>query len=154
MSLVRVLVALVAVGGAVAAQDKPAGDASPLAGKWKVTAGAKNGERMDESKLNEVAVFTKDKVTMKTPDGAFEFTYTADAKATPMTVDMTVVKPDMFKGAKALGIVKVTGTAMTLCYNAEKDGKRPTIFQSSKDNKCFLFVLEKQPEVKKDEPKK
>lgn len=148
MSLVRALVTLVAVGGAAAAQDKPA-DAPPLVGQWKVTAGAKNGERMDQAKLNEVAVFGKDTITMKTPDGTFEFTYTADAKANPMTVDMTVVKPDMLKGAKALGIVRLAGNAMVLCYNAGKDGQRPAVFQSSKENKFFLFVLEKEPEAKK-----
>jgi len=141
MTLVRVLVVVAVAAAVVGAEDKPAFDAAKLVGNWKFTAGTKAGEKLDVTKYKDPAVFAKDTIVLKTEDATFEFKYTADAKATPVAVDMEIVKPDGFKGAKSKGIVKLDGDTMTLCYNPDGEGKRPEKFESTKDNGCFLFVM-------------
>lgn len=144
MKLVRALVVVaVAAGWAGAADEKPALDAGKLAGNWAVTGGAKAGEKVDATKYKNPAVFAKDTIGFKTEEGEFEFKFTVDAKASPAAVDLEIVKPDGFKGAKAKGILKLDGDKLTLCYNPEPDGKRPEKFESTKDNKFFLFEMKK-----------
>lgn len=144
MQLVRAMVLVaVATGLAVAADDKPALDAAKLAGNWTVTGGSKAGEKVDATKYKNPAVFAKDTIGLKTEEGEFEFKYTVDAKASPATIDLEIVKPDGFKGAKAKGILKLDGDKLTLCYNSEPEGKRPEKFESTKDNKFFLFEMKK-----------
>ena len=144
MTLVRAMVLAAAVAGfAVAADDKPALDGGKLAGNWAVTGGSKAGEKVDTSKYKNPAVFTKDTIGLKTEEGEFEFKYTVDAKASPAAVDLEITKPEGFKGAKAKGILKADGDKLTLCYNPEPDGKRPEKFESTKDNKFFLFEMKK-----------
>lgn len=148
MQLVRavVLVAVasgfsVGIGGA--ADEKPALDAAKLAGNWTVTAGTKAGEKADAAKYKNPAVFAKDTIGFKTEEGEFEFKYSVDAKANPATIELEILKPDGFKGAKAKGLIKLDGDKLWLVYNPEPEGKRPEKFESTKDNKFFLFEMKK-----------
>lgn len=144
MTSVRAAVLAAAVAGfAVAAEDKPALDAGKLVGTWKLTEGTKAGEKDDVSKLKEPGVFTKDTITVKNESGKFVFKYTVDAKASPAAIDLEITEPDGFKGAKSKGILKLDGDTLTLCYNPEPDGKRPEKFESTKDNKFFLWTMKK-----------
>jgi uncharacterized protein (TIGR03067 family) len=144
MTLVRALVVAVAVAGvSVAADEKPAFDAAKAVGNWKITAGTKAGEKLDTTKYKDPAVIAKDTIVLKTEEATFEFKYTADAKASPATIDLEIVKPDGFKGAKAKGLIKLDGDTLTLVYNPDGEGKRPEKFESTADNKFFLFSMKK-----------
>ena len=145
MTLVRAMVVMAAVAGAtVAADEKPAFDAAKLVGSWKITEGTKAGEKSDAAKLKSPAVFAKDTIDFKTEDGAFKFKYAADGKADPATIDLEILEPDGFKGAKAKGLLKLDGDTLTLVYNPDAEGKRPEKFESTKENKFFLFAMKKE----------
>jgi len=149
MTLVRAIVVTLAVVGVGMAEDKPAFDAAKLAGTWNFTAGTKAGEKADVSMLKDGAVFTKDTITLKNEMGAFEFKYKVDAKASPATIDLEMTAPEAFKGTKSQGLIKLDGDTLTLIYNTDMDAKRPTKLESTKDNKCFLWVLTKAKAEKK-----
>jgi hypothetical protein len=46
---------------------------------------------------------------------------------------------------KALGIIKWEGDTMQLCYDPMGQ-TRPTTFESTADNGCFMFTLKRQSE--------
>lgn len=144
MTRVRALVVAVAVAtGAAVAADEKAFDAAKLAGTWKLTEGTKGGEKADVAGLKEGAVFTKDTITLKNDMGTFKFKYSVDAKASPATIDLEITEPEGFKGTKSQGLVKLDGDTLTLIYATEPDAKRPTKFESTKENKYYLWVLKK-----------
>lgn len=149
MTLVRALVVTLAVAGVGMAEDKPAFDAAKLAGTWKFTAGTKAGEKADMSMLKDGAMFTKDTITLKNEMGTFEFKFKVNAKASPATIDLEMTAPEAFKGTKSLGLIKLEGDTLTLIYNTDMDAKRPAKFESTKDNKCFLWVLTRDKAEKK-----
>ena len=128
-----------------AAKDdaKPAAkfDPASLVGAWTVTAGTKDGVKMDKPG-GDVTV-TKDKITFKAPDGmVFEFGYTVDAKATPAAIDLEILAPEGFKGAKAKGIVTVDKDVAKLAYHPMM-GERPKGFEAKKDSGEFSFEWKK-----------
>jgi uncharacterized protein (TIGR03067 family) len=50
------------------------------------------------------------------------------------------------KGFKAEGIIALDGDTLKLAYSTNIpgfDGKRPEKFESTKDNKAFLFLMKK-----------
>ena len=156
MFWIRTLALTLALTVAVSAEDKkedkkPADfDAKALVGKWTFTEGMKAGEKTEADKLKEPAEITADKITLKTADATFVFKYTADAKASPVAIDMEILEPDGFKGAKAKGIIAVDGEKLKLAYNPAPDGARPTDFKSTKDNGNHVYMLKM---AKKDDKK-
>jgi uncharacterized protein (TIGR03067 family) len=145
-------VAVLFAGVALAADEKEDAkfDAAKMEGTWTITAGMKNGEKAEVDKYKDAVEITKDKITLKTPDGSFVFKYTVDAKASPASVELEIVEPDMFKGSKATGIVKLDGDTLTLCYPA-MGGDKPKDFDAKKDSGNYSFTMTKAAkEEKKD----
>lgn len=133
-------------------------DAAKLVGEWKITDGMKAGEKIADDAGKGAVTITKDKISLKSMDMSFVFAYKIDDKKDPIAVDMEMLEPEGFKGAKALGIVKLDGDKFTLCYNPTMGGARPTKFDSTKDNGNFMFVHTKakkddKPDEKKPEKK-
>lgn len=149
---------MVGVTAATAQDDKKAGKLDPekLVGTYMVTEGQKAGEKVGDEAKKGAVIFTKEKITIKGEDGMdFVFTYTLDAKADPATVDMEMILPEALKGAKALGIISMSGDEARLCYHPE--GKeRPKKFESSSENGYHLFTMKKGKAADKPkvEPKK
>lgn len=127
--------------GAVADDKKPSLDPDKLVGEWKLTAGTKNGDKIDN--ISGDVKFTKDKITMKGEnDMVFEFAYTIDGKSDPAAIDMEILAPESFKGGKALGIVALDGETFKLAYNPFVR-ERPKDFEAKKDSGEFSFELKK-----------
>ena len=95
----------------------------------------------------------KDKISYKAGDMAFVFGFKADHAKDPIAVDLEILEPEGLKGAKALGIVKLDGEKLTLCYNPAMGGARPTKFESTKDNGFYMFVHEKAKKGEKKDDK-
>ncbi len=118
-------------------------DAAKLAGNWEYVSGKKAGDAVEKDHLQGNVVITKDTITMPAgPNEKIVVTFKIDAKASPASIDMEITD-GQFKGGKAIGIVMTEGDTLTLCYSPNPDGKRPTKFESTKDNAAHLFVLKK-----------
>ncbi len=146
MNLVRALVLGVGLATvpAAGADDKPTKiDPKKLVGEWKIKEGWKAGEKATGDALKAPVILTKDTVTIKgdKPEETFEFTYKVNADKGE--IDLEITKPEMLKGAKTQGIVKLEDGKFTLCYHPMGE-KRPTEFKSTKENGFYLFVMEKK----------
>lgn len=142
--------AAVLFAGVGFADDKKAVkfDAGKMEGKWSITAGTKNGEKADADKYKDAVEITKDKITLKTPDGTFVFKYTVDDKTSPATINLEILEPDAFKGSKAAGIVKMDGDSLVLCYPA-MGGDKPKDFDAKKDSGNYAFTMKKAAKADK-----
>jgi uncharacterized protein (TIGR03067 family) len=127
------------------AQDKKdaAFDAGKLVGEWTYVEGTKAGEKVPKDNLAGKVTFTKDTVTVPAgPDMKFLMAYKLDTKASPVAIDLEI-KDGPVKEGKAQGIIAVEGDTLKFCYVAAPGGKRPTKFESTKDNGAFYFVLKR-----------
>ncbi len=164
MTLLKKLLVLGVLFGTISfvvAEDKPAEkkvekvkfDAKKLVGKWTVSEGSKNGTAVDPKNIKEPITFTKDKITMVTPDATFEFKYTLDEKADPVTIDLEITS-EVFKGSKAPGIIKFDGDKLMLAYGVNmtdpEKTARPKEFGGKKDSDSFSYTFTKAKEEKKD----
>jgi uncharacterized protein (TIGR03067 family) len=141
-SFVLALFAVAVVGGE---EKKPAFDPAKLVGDWTYVSGVRGGEKVEQKHLAGKVAFTKDTITVpgSSPDEKFVMSYKIDTKATPAAIDMEI-KEGPAKGGKAEGIIALEGGELKLCYIVhlgEDKAKRPTKFESTKENQAFYFVL-------------
>lgn len=154
MTRVLVFAAAALFAAGLSAQDKDAPakkkmekiDPAKLVGSYKLVSGMKAGEKMTAEAEQSPIVFTKDKITMKSKDMAFAFSYKVDEDKTPATIEMTITEPKELKDKKATGILKMEAGKLVLCYHP-KGENTPKVFKSTKENEYHLF------ELKKDEKK-
>ena len=145
MKVLGTLFALVAVAGLSSAEEKKF-DASKLEGKWKITEGMKNGEKVKDDNLKADIIITKDTVTIKAPDMTHVMSYKLDTSKSPVHIDMEG-KEGPAAGTKGEGIIEVDGDTLKLAYTTNIpgfDGKRPEKFDAPKDSKAFYFVMKKE----------
>jgi uncharacterized protein (TIGR03067 family) len=147
MKLFASLFALVAVASLSVAEEKKAAkfDVEKIVGKWKFTEGTKAGTKVDAKNLESEVTFTKDTVTIKDPEMTHVMKFKIDASKSPIQIDMEGEEGPA-KGFKAEGIIALDGDTLKLAYSTNIpgfDGKRPEKFESTKDNKAFLFVMKK-----------
>jgi uncharacterized protein (TIGR03067 family) len=148
LRLWAVVVSTLLIASAGIAEDKKTFDRDKLVGKWQLTGGKKAGADVGEELKKGVYIFTKDQISIKLGDMTlFEINYKLDPKASPVAIDMEITKsPDaVVAGAKAKGIIEVSGDEMKLCYF---EGDRPTKFDGSA--KYHYFTLKR---IKDDKDK-
>ena len=116
MSRIRtwaIAVAIAMVAPAFAEDKKPVEfDATKLFGDWTISAGKKMGKDLGDDAKKGMYTFTKDMITLKEGDKVlFAFSYTIDAKTSPMSIDMEIKDAPMegLKGSKAKGILELKG---------------------------------------------
>jgi uncharacterized protein (TIGR03067 family) len=118
-------------------------DAAKLVGNWDYVAGTKSGEKVEKDHLVGKVTITKDTITIPAgQDMKFVIAYKLNTKASPVGVDMDI-KDGPVKEGKAEGIIELKGDDLKLCYVPMPGGKRPTKFESTKDNGAFYFVLKR-----------
>jgi uncharacterized protein (TIGR03067 family) len=145
-------VAILFAGLAIAEDKKeaPKFDATKMIGKWGITGGSKDGAKVDVEKYKDTEAsyleVTKDKLTLKSPDGAFEFNYKINDKASPVEIDLEITS-EIAKGAKATGIVKLDGDTLSICYPA-MGGEKPKDFEAKEKSGHYSFTMKRA--VKKD----
>jgi len=123
------------------AEDKPAFDAKKLEGEWTYVSGKRAGDDANKESLQGKVTITKDMITVPAgPDMKFIMAYKVDAKTNPVSIDIEI-KDGPVKEGKAAGIIALDGDTLKLCYTAM--GKRPTKFESTKENGEFYFVLKR-----------
>ncbi len=116
-----------------------------IVGKWKVVEGTRSGEEIDSSRLPPSIKITKKQIKIPSPDGGdgFVMNYKLDTSKEPIEINM-----DIDSGpaeGKAIGIIKMKKGKLVLCYDPQGES-RPKKFETTEDNGCFMFVLEKAKE--------
>ncbi len=149
-TLASLTLALMVVSFAVADDEKPEEkkkdfDPAKLVGDWTYVSGMKAGTKVEKEVLAGKVTFTKDTITVPAgPEAKFVMAYKIDAKNSPTQLDMEI-KDGPVKEGKALGIISLEGDELKICYVPlmDKDAKRPTKFESTKDDGAFVFVLKR-----------
>ena len=138
--------------GLALAVAAPAPKAAPkkeptLVGKWLGETSVQGGQPQAPMD-GEVVTFAADGSVAIQSGKAKEVvgtTYTSDAKKSP--AEFELVMPGAPPGMKpCLGIYKIDGDTLTLCFNVE--GERPTKFESPAGSKAMLVTLKRVKEEK------
>lgn len=117
--------------------------ADRIQGRWEYVSGNRAGQSVDLDRLvGEVRVTAK---TFTLPASAaenFVMKYSITSERKLDTVDFEIQSGPVPEG-KALGILRVQGDTLTLCYDPTGQ-KRPTSFKPTADNGQFMFVLKRK----------
>jgi uncharacterized protein (TIGR03067 family) len=130
--------------GPVAAGEKDKLDPAKLLGTWSYVSGEADGKKISGDDLKKGTVeFTKDTVTLSSPEGKFVIKYKVDADKSPAHIKMEILEGPQGKGAKSEGIIEFKGEQLVLCYPA-MGGATPKTFETKKDSGLHLFTLKKK----------
>lgn len=116
------------------------GDMKAAQGVWSFESQEGNGERSSANLLKPLTLTIEGNTfTIKLGDEVVQAgTQTFDATRTPKAVDATITR-GQGKGQKMLGIYKLDGDALTVCF--DPDGKkRPTEFKAGAGSGTFMNV--------------
>jgi RNA polymerase sigma factor (sigma-70 family) len=124
---------------AAAGKDQAPKDEEKILGTWAVVSHEEGGQRAPEEAIKEAKViFAADgKMTGKQGGKEQEFTYKLDPARKPKEFDGT-----NDKGRTVLGIYKLDGDTLTICFN--RLGDRPTAFASKEGTTAVLQVLKRE----------
>jgi len=139
------LVGLALVVGAPAKKDAPPKDPPTLVGEWVGESGMRGGKPENPPAGTTLTFMADGKVRFKEGGDrkAEEGTYKADSKKSPAEIDIT--PPDGPKGETILGIYKIEGDTLTLCF--AMGGERPKEFAAPAGSEVMLVTCKR---VKKD----
>lgn len=113
-----------------------------LVGDWTFKKGTRASEEVAAERLQGSAKFDKEKVTIPAgPGSSFVMRYKINKESKIPQIDLEIESGPVNEG-KALGLIKFEEGMLHLCYDP-KGEERPAKFQSTKENGCFYFVLEK-----------
>jgi uncharacterized protein (TIGR03067 family) len=143
VSFVVALFAVTAVGG----EEKQPLDPAKLVGDWVFVSLEYAGEKVPNIERKGKVTVTKDTALVPdvAPDVKYLMAYKIDAKASPALIDMEI-KDGPQKGGKAEGIIAMQGDELRLCLVlqlGDDKPKRPTKFESTKENKALYYVLKR-----------
>ena len=145
------------------AQEKPnvevksddSQDVKKLIGTYRITAGERNGKKIEADRLKDVTVRFEENVVTTFDKDKKEFyaaSYELDTKQKPWKIMMTATivpvegkssKVDG-KGTKAEGLVELSGESVKFIY-ALPEGKAPTEFKTNDKQQMFMLMkVEKQ----------
>jgi uncharacterized protein (TIGR03067 family) len=138
--------AFVVLLSGLSAEEKDQGKVDPdkLVGTWTYVSGERDGKKVPEENLKKgIVEITKETISLKSDEATFVIKYSLDTKKTPCGISMEITKGPQGEGAKAEGIISVSGDTLKLCY-APMGGDAPKEFSAKEDSKLHLFVLKKK----------
>jgi len=114
-----------------------------VAGEWQVERLVVNGRPID-STADRKYIFSADGKWTRTEGEETPKllrTFTIDSSKNPIAIDMKLSDPA--KAAAHIGIVKIEGDTMTLCYSRNQ-AERPTKFESPEGSTVVLIVMKRK----------
>jgi uncharacterized protein (TIGR03067 family) len=137
---------LVGLALAVGAPGKdPTGKDPPsIVGEWVGEKAVAGGKEQPVPAGGITFTFTADgKMTVKegSRDKSDTGTYKTDAKKEPAEID--IIPPEDKKEPTVLGIYKLDGETLTLCFGRGKEGSRPTKFESAEGSQTIVITLKR-----------
>jgi len=136
-----VLVGLALVVGAPAKEDPAAKDPPTLIGEWVGESGMRGGKPENPPAGTTLTFLADCKVRFKEGGAGKpgEGSYKADPKKSPAEVDIT--PPEASKGEILLGIHKIEGDTLTLCFSL--GGERPKEFSAPAGSEVMLVTCKR-----------
>ena len=123
-------------------------DAKKMVGNWALVSGKRAGADVAEERLAAVVKVSEKTFTMPAgPDASFVMKYEIESSKSPVQIDLEIESGPVPEG-KAIGIVKMDGDKMVLCYDPTGQ-TRPEKFETSEDDGFFMFVMKPVKEEKK-----
>jgi uncharacterized protein (TIGR03067 family) len=115
-----------------------ADDRQALEGTWTCAAATIDGSPLaaDTAKLLKLTLTADRFKTQRGEQVLFDSTYTIDPTKEPKQIDMIGTEGDL-KGKPALGIYKLDGDKLTLCYTMPGN-ERPAKFESAAKSGVYL----------------
>lgn len=120
-------------------------DRKQIVGNWKHVRGEANGEAISEERLAGEITITQDKITLTSEAGKFVFVYKIDADKTPASIELAMTESPFGGGAKANGIIRLSGGELELCY-AMEGGDAPEKFEAPPNSGFRYLVMKKKAE--------
>ena len=115
-------------------------DLDKLQGEWKAEKAQRGGKDVAASDLEKLKLtFKGDSLTIDVGDARLEkAAIVLNPSKAPATIDLKSVRAG---GDTALGIYKLDGNTLTICW--AKEGERPTEFASTSGAEQVLMVLKR-----------
>ena len=115
-----------------------------IEGVWACVEATNGGQKIPDEKASQLRLtLTKDGFKTQLGDQVlFDSTYTLDTSKSPVEIEMIGTEGDL-KGKSALGVIKLNGGILTLCYVLPGGGERPKTFESQPGSKTTLTVWKK-----------
>jgi len=135
------LLGLALVAGAPLKKDGPAKDPPTLVGEWVGETGVRGGKPENPPAGTALTFMADGKVRFRegADAKAEEGTYTVDPKKDPAEID--IVPPNGAKGVTILGIYKVEGDTLILCFAMGQD--RPKVFAAPDGSEVILVTCKR-----------
>lgn len=123
-------------------------ESSDLQGTWKLVYQESGGKKLPDEKTAEMyhgkMVFRGSEIqyTVELPGFDFRFSFLLHSNKQPTGIDLKLVETKDGKGTgkMMLGICRLEGDTLKICYNA---AKRPTEFAAAEGSDNMLIVLKK-----------
>lgn len=141
----HLLVALMLSSAAVAADQPAPGakDQERLQGTWRVVALENEGKPVPAEAIKGATLtFTKDQYELKGGREEFRGRFKLHATQEPRGIDSTFVEADGKEKGVAVGIYKLEGDRLTICWR-QGDKDRPREFGSKPESGLRLLVAER-----------
>jgi uncharacterized protein (TIGR03067 family) len=135
MNATLLALGLILLGAIVSLADERAS----LAGNWKCTSATIDGAPLaaETAKLLTLTLTADRFKTQRGDQVLFDSTYTVDATKDPKQIDMIGTEGEL-TGKPALGIYKLDGDKLTLCYTMPGN-ERPAKFESAAKSGVYLI---------------
>ena len=122
---------------------KPAKDIDKIQGSWVAEKGEGDGNEFPAEFVSMMKVsFKGDKYTFEVGDLVEKGTMTFDSSKKPGTVDVKI-EEGMDKDKSQVGIYKLDGDTLTLCFSRVEEKERPKEFATKTGSEQLLVVFKR-----------